>query len=206
MVNTSVEYLDSLKDQCGEDWKKKLSNYLQEDKGTLSAAEELCITDFLNAYKEDIIEKRTNSLKKAEKIIDNDLLMNDLKRNVERTLEAYYAIEPLRLLEIQDYESAVKAVDCIFEQAVLRFHPDIDKQYKKFGFLSREQFVNVIGVIVSLVEFAVSGSLYPDAAYAAIYQNSRLSKKMCHYIADKIENHYEKIQMKLLIEKLYQDS
>lgn len=201
-MKNSADYLRELIEYAGDEWKKRLDAYLHNEKCDNKEEREL-IDTFIDAYKEDTINNVTATLKKIEQTISNDLLFNELKQWADTSLGAYYATEALRILEIEDYDLAVRLIDCIFEEAVVRFNPDIDEKYEEFGLKSEDAILDIISVLLSLCEFTVKRSLYTDAIYETIYRNTRLSKKMCRYITNKINKNYEEIRMKLILEKLY---
>lgn len=202
-MKDSIGILKELMSRGGEDWKKKLDAYLQGNQ-TDNEEEELYLS-FLGACEEDVIENKADILKKIEKMVNNDLLYGDLMGRIKNSLEAYYDMEPLRVLEVKDYQMALRLVDHVFEKAIVRFDPDVDEAYGEFGLDSNSTYIEIISVFVSLCEFIICKNLHRNAMVDVIYRNIRLSKKMCNYIADKIDNYFDQIRMKLILEKMYED-
>lgn len=201
-MKSSVDYLQELIEYAGDEWKKRLDVYLHNAENDNSEEYEL-IDSFIDEYKENVIKNETAVLKKVEQTINNDLLFNELKQWTDRALGAYYATQALRMLEIKDYETAVKLIDCIYEEAVVRFNPDIDQKYQEFDLNSEEEWVDIVSVLLSLSDFVVKRNLFTDGILETVHRSTRLSKKMCRYITSKINKNYDEIRMKLIMEKLY---
>lgn len=201
-MKSSIECLNELKKAEGEEWKKKLSSYLKDEDDNVEK-EELYVA-FIDAYRENVIDNMQTELKKVTKEIDNDLLMAELKEYIDGTLSGYYAAEPLRVMDRKDYDTATRLVDAIFEQCILRFDPEFVNSYEEYGFHILEDFNEIIFLLDSLVAFLVRRNLNSRAMADAIYVNIRISKKLCQYIAERIDRSFDRIQMKLIVDKLYE--
>lgn len=201
-MKNSIEILNTIIETIGDEWKKYLDTYLKKDEieGTPQYTE--LLSEFINAYKEDVIDNKIPVLTQIEKTIDNDLLFNSLKGYTDALLEAYHAIAPLRVLEIKDYKRAVRLVDFIFEQIILRFDPNAKKKYKEFEFEKEEEMLLVIGVLNSLCTFIVCHNLHKTAMADTIRLNTRLSRDISEYIAEIIDQNFEQLKTKIILEKL----
>lgn len=207
-MTSSIEYLKILIEKAGNDWKQQLNSYLEDTSSDNITDKEsrAYFQKFINAYKEEVIGNKTDAIKKTEKLLNNDLLYNSLNAYIDNSLALYYAGEPLRVLEIKDIEKAYKLVDLVFEQAMLRYNPQIANNYEEFYFESKDTFVSILNVFESLCTFIVSRNLYRTAITEAISVNLRLSEKLCQYISDTIDRNFEHLQIKMLVEKLYSDN
>ena len=207
-MTSSIDYLKMLIEKAGDDWKKKLDSYLEDDSSD-SIADKECrayFQKFINAYKEEVIGNKTDAIKKTEKLLNNDLLYSSLKTYIDNSLALYYAGEPLRILEIKDIGKAYKLVDLVFEQAMLRYNPQIANNYEDFYFESKETFVSILNVFESLCTFIISHNLYHTAIVETVSVNLRLSEKLCQYISDMIDKNFEHLQIRMLVEKLYSNT
>lgn len=204
-MKSSLEYLEKIIELYGDNWKKRIDTYLNQEDSDEKDDNESYIEEFLNAYKEVVIENNESEMKKVERIIDNDLLFNDIKVYVENLLNIYYAAESLRVLEVKDSRLAEKLVDSIFEQCIIRLNPAIIAQYKEFEIASEDAFRSLASVLASLGTFSVRNNLYIDEITNVIYRNTRLSKTMCQYISGKIDKNFEQLRLMLIMQKLYPD-
>ena len=56
----------------------------------------------------------------------------------------------------------------------------------------------------SLAVYLVTGNLHKTTMTEVIYDNTRLTKENCQYIADKINENFVLLQRKLIVGKLYE--
>lgn len=206
-MQESIKILNQIIKEIGEDWKKGLDTYLKYESDEMDAEMmpqyNSLFEKFVNTYKEDIIDDKASVMKQVEKIINNDLLFSDLNEYIDKILEAYNAINPLRVLEIQDIQKAKKLVDIIFDQVILRLNPNVQDRYAEFGLGNQEEFFNVGGVLNSICTVIVSQNLHKDAMSGMIRFNTRLSREISEYISDKIDQNFESLKMQLILKKLY---
>lgn len=204
-MKSSLEYLEKIIELYGDNWREKLDTYLKQEEDDEKDDNESYIEEFLDAYKEVVIESNESEMKKVEEIINNDLLFHNIKIHVEDMLKIYYAAESLRILQVKDIRLAEKLVDSIFEQCIIRLNPAIIAQYKEFEIASEDVFRSLASVLASLSTFSVKNNLYIDEITNVIYRNTRLSKTMCRYISGKIDKNFEQLRLMLIMQKLYPD-
>lgn len=206
-MKSSVELLNEIMKEIGEDWKKSLDTYLKQELDEIEAGEAFpynnLFSEFIDVYKEDVIDNKASILKQIEKIINNDLLLNRLKVYVDKLLEAYHAINPLRVLEVQDHKKAMGLIDYVFEQIVLRYNPDAKERYAEFGLEKEGEFLAVAGVLNSLSTFIVAQNLHREATVEVIRFNTRLSKEISEYVATIMDQNFENLKTKIILEMLY---
>lgn len=205
-MQNSIKCLDKIIENAGDEWKKKLDNFLKDDKLEEDTVLGKAFIEFIDACKEDVIHNNENTIKEIELKINNDLLFNDTITYVKELLNVYYAAEEFRILEKKDYKLAERAVDIIFQQAIVRYNPSLDESYADYGFASKEGMVKIINVLDSLTTFAITNNLYITSVDEAVYQNIRLSRNMCQYIAGKVDEAFDQIRWKLITEKVLSDS
>lgn len=203
-MKNSIEYLQQLIANLGNDWKQELDAYLKNEDSMLKDENESYFLEFSNACKEEIIENKASNMQKIEKIIDNDLLFKNLQSYFDNLLTPYYASSPLRILEIKNVEAASHVIDKVFEQAILRYNPDISSKYLDFGFENQDTFIDFLNVIDSMCTFVITKNLYSTSINELIYSNTRLSKKLCKHMTNLIDKNFEQLKTKLILEKLYQ--
>lgn len=202
MLN-SVESLKILIENLGEEWKDRLTVFFRRP-DEIEAYEKKYIIDFMNSYKEDFIGSRPFNLAGVEKLIGSDILNNEIENYVDDMLNLYYASEPLRELERENPARIRTAVDYIFERVVLRFESGYEKSYDKYEFKTEEAFTECANVLDSLTTFVVSRNLHKATMTEVIYDNIRLTKENCQYIADKINENFVLLQRKLIVGRLYE--
>lgn len=198
---TSIEILQNIEEALGTNWKKELDLYIKEE--DLEEDKKELFSQFFSALKEDAIEARLSNLHEVEKMINNDLLYESVTNYVDDILSAYNAIAPLRAMEIKDGGLAQKIVDCVFDENILRYNPYLYMRYEEYELLSEDVFIDITTVLSSMCTFLVSQNSHYSIMEKFIYDHTRLSKKLCRYIADKINDNFEKIQMCLIMDKLY---
>lgn len=206
-MKNSIELLKEIIKEIGEDWKRCLDTYLKQELEEIDVEEAYPYNDlfseFINAYKEDVIDNKTSILNQIEKLINNDLLLNCLKSYVNKLLNAYHAINPLRVLEVQNREKAIELVGLVFEQVILRYNPDAKNKYKEFGLEKESEFVDIAGVLNSLSTFIVVQNLHREAMTEVIRLNTRLSKEISEYIAESVDKNFESLKSKIILEMIY---
>lgn len=202
-METSTTYLNKIIEVYGSDWLQRLDSYIKED-NTADTEDDPFFSDFISAYREATIDCKSSEIKKVEKLISNDLVFSQLNAYIEKRLSAYHAIEPLRIIDKTDPEKALNMVDLIYEQAIIRYNPDLDEHFSEYDLADKDTFADIINVLISLTTFIVTRNLYSTAIYDAICLNTRLTASMCQHIADKIEQNFDQIRFRLIMEKLYE--
>lgn len=202
MVLNSVESLKVLMEGLGEEWKDRLTVFFRRPED-ITPYEKKYIIDFMNSYKEDFIGNRPFNLTGVEKLINSEVLTDEIENYIDDMLDMYYASEALRELERRDPARIRTAVDYIFERMILRYESGFEKLYDKYEFKTEEELAQSANVLDSLTTFVVSRNFYKATMNEVIYDNTRLSKENCQYIVDKINENFVVIQRKLIIGKLY---
>lgn len=201
MLN-SVESLKVLMDVFGERWRDPLAQYLRGSR-EFQPEERRNLADFFDAYREDFIGNRLFNLAEVEKLVDSDVLNNQIENYVDDMLEFYYATETFRELEKEDPVKVKAAIDFIFEQVILRYNTGFEASYEKYGFEKKEEFGNAARALDSLCTYVVAGNFYKTTIVDIVYSNTRLSRDACRHIGNRIDEKFEALQRKLLIGKLY---
>lgn len=201
-MKTSIECLKELIEQLGDDWKHVLDDFFKVEENELDDATSNDIIDFLNVCKEEIIEDKTSSLQKVEKLIDNDLLYKNIQSYVDDMLRPYYASAPLRTLEVKNQELAIATVEEIFNRAILRFDPNIPKKYEEFGFENDNAFVEFLNILDSICTFVVGKNFCIEAIEDFCYAQTRLPKKLCKKIAELLDANLTQLKLNFIVEKL----
>ncbi len=201
MVN-SVESLKILMDTFGDGWKDQLSQYFRGSR-EFGPEEKRCLINFFDAYREDFIGNRLFNLAEVEKLVESEILNNQIENYVDDMLSFYYATEPLRELEERDPVKVKAAIDFIFEQVILRYNSDFESSYERYDFSDRQEFGDAARALDSLCTYVVAGNFYKTTIVDIIYSHTRLSRDACRHLGNRIDEKFEALQQKLLIGKLY---
>lgn len=201
-MKTSIEYLKDLVDVLGKDWKSKLDSYLKDEEIELNAESKECIENFFLVCIEEIKDNKTSNLQKVEKMIDNELLYKNMKEYLDNLLRSFYAFAPLRALGVKEPDRAGEVMQQVFEQTILRFNPDIVKDYDQYGFDNVGAFAAFLNAQDGICSFLVGKNMYYGMMEDFIYTQTRLPKKLCAQMADLIEHHFEALKLNYIIEKL----
>lgn len=201
MLN-SVVSLRILMDVFGERWRDPLAQYLRGSR-EFQPEERRCLADFFDAYREDFIGNRLFNLAEVEKLVDSDVLNNQIENYVDDMLGYYYATERFREIEKEDPVQVKAAIDFIFEQVILRYNTDFEASHEKYGFKKREEFADAARALDSLCTYVVAGNFHKTTIIDVVYSNTRLSKEACRHFGNRIDEKFEALQRKLLIGKLY---
>lgn len=156
-MKSSIETLNELISRYNEDWKQILDSYLKDDEVPEEARE--YIEDFLLVCKEDMISEKQEDWKKLEGMIKNDLLYDNLRNHVRESLSAFYVSAPLRTLYAQDAEKASKAIQKIFDCAILRYDIEIIDKYEERGFSSVDALIDFLNVLDGFCSYMVERNL-----------------------------------------------
>jgi len=201
-MKTSIEHLKDLIEFLGDNWKQELDNFFKEDEISTDGEAANKIMDFLEACKEEIIEEKTSSLQKVEKLIDNDLLYKNMYEYIEEMLRPYYVSAPLRTLEVKEPGAAVRAIEVIFERAVLRFDPNIPQRYEELGFANEDIFIDFLNTFNAVCTFVVSKNFCFDAIEDFIFTRTRLPKKVCIRVAEMLDENFNQLKINYIVERL----
>ncbi len=195
----SIECLREIKETLGEDWKKNFIDYL-DDEVEMDDVSGKLFNKFMALYREDVIEGK--SKKEIEKFLNNDLVFAHLNEAIDDMLSAYYASSSIRALEKRKLDKAKECIEKIFNKGVLRFYPEIINEYEQYEFESTETFSNFLNAFGSLCDFIIEQNFYYDSIVKALYNNMRLSKELCEYIAKLIEGNFQTMKLTLILKKL----
>lgn len=200
-MKSSIEALNELTSRYNDDWKQILDNYLKDDNEVSEDAAEY-IEAFLFACKEDMISGKQENWKKLEDKIKNDLLFDNLRNHVKESLSAYYKAAPLRALDAQDAGKASKAVQEIFDRAILRFDIKIIDKYEKCGFPSQNALIDFLNVLDNFCSYMVERNFCCSTIEGYAKLNMRFSSKLCKQIAEIIDENFQQLKINYIIDNL----
>lgn len=200
-MKSSIEALNELTSRYDDDWKQILDSYLKGDDEVPEEVREY-IEEFLFACKEDMISDKQDNWKKLEGKIKNDLLYDNLRNRVKESLSAYYIAAPLRALDAQDAGKASKAVQEIFERALLRFDTKFIDKYEKCGFSSQDAMIEFLNVMDSFCSYMIERNFCCSTIEVYAKNIMRFSPKLCKQIAEMIDANFRQFQVNYIIDNL----
>ena len=200
-MKSSIEALNELTSRYDDDWKQILDSYLKGDDEVPEEVREY-IEEFLFACKEDMISDKQDNWKKLEDKIKNDLLYDNLRNRVKESLSAYYIAAPLRALDAQDAGKASKAVQEIFERALLRFDTKFIDKYEKCGFSSQDAMIEFLNVMDSFCSYMIERNFCCSTIEVYAKNIMRFSPKLCKQIAEMIDANFRQFQVNYIIDNL----
>ncbi len=201
-MKTAESSLDAMIETIGKEWKQTLDRYLKDGGKGFSEELEEVISEFFNVCREAVISNNTQELKLIEKKLDNDLLYHNMYDHIKESLGAYYLAAPLRALEVKDADGAKKVVDDIFNQAILRFDPEIFNAPEALGFADQEALIDFLNMFDSFCSFIAERNFCYTAIENVVYNTFRFSKKMCKHISKIINANFQQIRMNYIIGRL----
>lgn len=200
-MKSSIEALNELTSRYDDDWKQFLDSYLKGDDEVPEEVGEY-IEEFLFACKEDMISEKQDNWKKLEGKIKNDLLYDNLRNYVKKSLSAYYIAAPLRALDAQDAGKASKVIQEIFERALLRFDIRFIDKYEKCGFSSQDALIQFLNVMDSFCSYMVERNFCCSTIEGYAKSFLRFSPKLCKQVAESIDNNFRQFQVNYIIDNL----
>ena len=199
-MKSSIETLNELISRYNEDWKQILDSYLKDDEVPEEARE--YIEDFLLVCKEDMISEKQEDWKKLEGMIKNDLLYDNLRNHVRESLSAFYVTAPLRTLYAQDAEKASKAIQKIFDCAILRYDIEIIDKYEECGFSSVDALIDFLNVLDGFCSYMVERNFSRSSIEKYVWHHMRFPSKLCKRIAGIIDDNFQQIKINYIIDNL----
>ena len=199
---TSIEKLNVLISQMGENWKEYMDNFLKDEEDAIEEEWEDGIREFLNICKEEIMDNNISVQKQVEEVINNDLLYKKIQEYINKQLRTYYATCALRTMAATDIEKTKTLVKEIFNMTVLRFNPKIIQEYEKFGYTSEDNFIEFLNVLDAMTMYMVRRNLHVEAIKNSIYMNTRLPHSICEQMAKIIDKNFESLKMNYIIDTL----
>lgn len=200
-MKSSIEALNELTSRYSDDWKQILDSYLKDDDEVPMETRKY-IEEFLFACKEDMISAKQDNWKKLEVKIKNDLLYDNLQNRIKESLSAYYIAAPLRALDAQDEDKASKAVQEIFNHAILRFDIKIVDRYDKCGFPSQDALIDFLNVLDSFCSYMVERNFCCSTIEEYAKYNMRFSSKLCKQIAEIIDKNFQQFKINYIMDNL----
>lgn len=201
-MKTSIDQLKLLIEILGEEWKSQLDSYLKNENVELTQKSKAVIEDFFQCCMEEIKENNVSNLQKVEKKIDNDLLYKNLKDHLDRLLWVFYAFSPLRVLGVTDLKRAGEILKQIFNLTILRYNPNILRDYEKYGFDNGNSFVDFLNAQDSLCTCMIEKNMHRDVMEDFIYVQTRVSKELCKQLADMVDHNFNELRLNYIMEKL----
>lgn len=200
-MKSSIETLNELTSRYNDIWKQILDSYLKDDEGVPEEAGNY-IENFILACREDMISDRQGNWKKLEKRINNDLLYDNLRNYIRKSLSTYYLAAPLRALEARDAEEALKVTQEIFDHAILRFDINVIDKYEKYGFSSQEELADFLNALDSFCSYMVERNFCSSAIEEYAKYNMRFSSKLCRQIAKIIDTNFQQLKINYIVDSL----
>lgn len=203
-MENSLEILKKVIDEIGGDWKQKFIVFLNEEK-ELDEEDEKRFECFVEAYREDVINDDLKRKNEVKKLIDNDILSDNLQEYIQQRLVVYYAFACVRAMEAKDQENTIRVIEELFKKGIVRINPELVDCYAELGFESKESLVDLLNAFSSICDFVVYRNLYVDSISKAIYENTRISERVCAYIAELIDQNFESLKTRIILENLIED-
>lgn len=200
-MKSSIEALNELSSRYNEEWKQFLDSYLKDDEEVPEEAGEY-IENFLSACKEDTISNKLDNWKKLEAKINNDLLYDNLQNYIKKSLRAYYAAAPLRVLDAQDENKASEAIHSIFDNVILRFDINIIDDFEKYGFSSQDAFTDFLNMLDSFCSYMAERNFCRSTIEEYAKYHMRFSTKLCKLIAKIIDDNFQQFKINYIIDNL----
>lgn len=192
--------------KAGEDWKEKLLNCIHEEEENGDVGENLEneFDDLCNAFKEILMQENEEALQLLKDRFAGELtVFNSLEKHVKENMFAFYFTTVLREKAKQSLENAIYIVDIIYQHFILRNNPDFFELYtKKLGFETQESLEKLTFIFDSITEFVIEKNYTQTAISEMIESLTRLDKELCSHTAKKIDDHFQELQMKIILQKL----
>jgi len=200
-VKSSIDALNELTSRFNDDWKQILDNYLKDEEEVPEEAGEY-IENFLAACKEDTISDKQENWNKLESRINNDLLYDNLRDYIKKSLRTYYIAAPVRALDALDAEKASTVMKEMFDSAILRFDIDIIDKYEDYGFSSQEALTDFLNMLDSFCSYMVERNFCRSSIEKYAKYNMRFSSKLCKQIASIIDRNFQQLKINYIIDHL----
>ncbi len=191
--------------KAGENWKEKLLNCIhdEEEDGKVEESLEQEFEELCDHLKEALMQEDTKALQVIKNHFSGELtVFNSLEKYVKDNLFAFYFTAVLREKSNQSTEDTIKIIDFIYQDFIIRNNPDFFDQYKQLGFTDKESLQKTVFVLDSITEFVIEKNYTQAAIAEALEDLTRLNKSICVYVAQKIDDNFQSLQIKVLLQKL----
>ena len=197
MLTNFKKQIDTLTEKM-PDWDERvfdfLSNNEEENKSGQKAIEELTI----------ILDEVIKYAKQNDIPIDEVTFLFKGKKSekyiiayIQNYMDKYNDYKALRELEKSDQFMAKYCVDMIWSNYILRYDPFED--FKSNIQIDNESFNAIAIQLDAFVDRCISQLLTERAMSKALMDDSGLSENLCRYIADLINNDFEKLKLNYIV-------
>lgn len=189
--------------QLNSNWDDVLTSFLDDKNDTNANKEQREVIKKFTELLDSIIEEANRSrisVDKVESLFDGKKCEKYAKSYIKRKMQTYDSFKALRDLDNKDRIKAKFCVDLIWDSNIIRYDPNID--FETQNLIEEKEYNSVVNSLDLFTDTCVVHSLCVSAICKELEKESGLSNEMCKYIAEKIDNDFEKLKLNYIIEKL----
>lgn len=191
--------------KAGENWKERLLNCIhdEEENGNVEENLEQEFDDLCNLLKEILMTEDADTLQFVKDKFSGELTVyHALEKYVKEDMFAFYYTAVLREKAKESIDDTLQLIEDFYQNIIIRTNPHFFEQYKRLGFASEAAMKKTVFVLDSMTQFVIEKNYTQAAAAEMLEDLTRLDRTICLYIAQKIEDNFQSLQMKVLLQKL----
>lgn len=199
-INYAIEQFIEL---AGVRWKEWIMEFLSNS-DMINEEDELSdgFRELLSAIQECLMDGDLSGLQTIrEKFGKEEVLCNSLIKSAQREMTSYNDSESLRRLQVND-EIWKNMVDDIFINQILRYDPEFCERFEEYEVQDEEELAEIVRTLEVFVRICISNKYTKRIVTKACWELFRLKEANCAYLAEKIDLHWNELQMNYIIDKM----
>ena len=188
------------------DWDKEVTAFLENKNNTDNTDDNDTQRELLDKFTEvleDIIEEANNSgiaIDEVVSLFEKKECYKFAKTYIKRKMQTFESFKVLRDLEKNDKIKAKFCIDLIWNSYILRYDPFLD--FDSSSIISEKEYFSIGSCLDSFTDVCVVRLLCGSAISKELEEDSGLSTEICQYVAEKIDNDFEKIKLNYIVKRL----
>lgn len=184
-------------DKSEEDWRTYIK--MNDDSKAADVSElRRNILNLLLALREVSKMNNQHETEKVRELINDDMLSDNLFKNVEATLVHYKALEPVRQLEREDLPLCKEFFGDVIANYVIRWDRKLHLSFKKYHFADSSDMKSAMESIDSLTDYYVGNTFINSSIVEDFAEESGLSECTCGLYAELVDTYFKDIKLNII--------
>ena len=194
------------------EWDEVVSNFFNvSSKDTddyikgLSGKDEDIISTFINILNKtiELAKKYDLNLNDVTSVFDTYTCKEDIQKRIKLSLNRYSSYKKIRDIAIESEFQAKYVLDTIWNMCILRYNANYE--FEDDFPMTKEEFARTTNELDKLVNYCVYRQLHIKSIYKQLQEETGLPETICNYMAEKIDNDFEKLKLNFIINTITRD-
>lgn len=182
---------------ASKDTDNDIKDILDKDEDIISA-----FIDILNKTIE-LAKKHDLNVDDVTSIFDQYTCKEDIQKRIKLSLNRYSSYKKIRDIAIESEFQAKYVLDTIWNMCILRYNANY--KFEDDFPMTKEEFDRASNELDKLVNYCVYRQLHIKSIYKQLQEETGLSETICSYMAEKIDNDFEKLKLNFIINTITRD-